>query len=241
MINWWFATAAALVGYLSGSFSLARLVRRAFAPGRDLSHTSLRVEGSEWTMDFSFISATTVAAHLGLRYGFLVMVLDMAKIAAPTLAFRFLLGGSPYFLITAAAGFVGHIWPAYYRFHGGRGFLAIYAGMLAIDPLGMLACSVGGYMFGLFVLRDALSVYMTGVVLLLPWFWFTTRSPACLAWAAFVNVALGIAMLPEIRRWLVLRRDPKWADPTIALEQSGMGRGMIRFGRLVGLVKKPPR
>jgi glycerol-3-phosphate acyltransferase PlsY len=239
-MDWRLAAAAVAAGYLCGSVSFARIVRAVFAPGRDISRTSIRVEGSEQTMDFSFVSATTITAHLGMRYGFLVMLLDMFKVAAPTLLFRFAFRGAPYFLLVAAAGFLGHVWPVWYRFRGGRGILAIYAGALAIDPLGMLACSVGGYVFGLFVLRDVLSVYMTGVVLLVPWMWFTTRSPAYLAWAVFINAVFTAAMVPEIRRWVRLRRDPRWADPTVVLEQSGMGRGMLWLGRRVGLVKRRP-
>jgi len=49
---------------------------------------------------------------------------------------------------------VGHIWPVWHRFRGGRGLAPIYATVLVIDWLGMFVTSIIGMAFGLFVVRS---------------------------------------------------------------------------------------
>lgn len=191
-------------------------------------------------MDWDFVSATTIGRHLGARYGFLTMVLDMLKIIVPTVATKHLFPEFPYFLFVAGFGMVGHIWPVYHGFKGGRGILAVFGGMMAIDWIGAFATSIGGYLFGLVVLRDVLSAYAAPVILIIPWLWFRTHDPYYLGYAVFVNVVFGIAMIPEIRNWISLRKDPQWRDPTKVLELSGMGRGVLKAGRALGLIKKKP-
>jgi len=51
----------------------------------------------------------------------ITVVLDMLKITIPTLVFKHVYPDTPYFLITAATGMIGHVWPLYHGFKGGRG------------------------------------------------------------------------------------------------------------------------
>ena len=162
------ALIAAAVGYLCGAISFARLVGRIAAPRKDLTKTEIAVPGSDDTVRMGSVSATTVSMHLGPRLGFLTVVLDMLKIAIPTLIFKHLYPDAPYFLITATAGMAGHIWPIYHRFKGGRGMSAVYGGMFAIDWIGVFATSLGGMLFGLLVMRDVLVAYMAGMWFLIP-------------------------------------------------------------------------
>jgi glycerol-3-phosphate acyltransferase PlsY len=126
--------------------------------------------------------------RLGPKLGFITVVLDMLKIAVPTLALKLLYPGTAYFLITATAGMIGHIWPLYHRFRGGRGLSAVYGGMFVIDPIGVFVTSLGGMLLGLFVLRDMFSAYLGGPWLLIPWLWFRTHDAAYLAYAIVVNI-----------------------------------------------------
>ena len=131
----WIAFVAALVGYLSGSISFARLVARRAAPGKELSLIQLPIPNTDLVFESDSISATMVRMQVGTRYGCLTAIVDMVKVALPVLAFRLLQPEQPYFLVAAAAGVVGHNWPIYHRFKGGRGESTIIGGMLAIDPL----------------------------------------------------------------------------------------------------------
>ena len=114
------ALVAVVAGYLLGSISFARLVARRVDRTVDVTHIVTEVgDGVTFTSDA--VSATSVRMKLGKRYGLLVALLDMAKVAVPVLVLRLLYPGEPYLYLAAAAGVAGHNWPVYHRFQGGRG------------------------------------------------------------------------------------------------------------------------
>lgn len=233
--------ATATTGYLLGSISFARIVGRLAAPKVDITKTEIPVPDSEEKVEMRAVSATAVSMRIGPRLGFVTVVLDMLKIALPTLAFKTLYPGAPYFLITAAAGMVGHIWPVYHRFQGGRGLSAVYGGMFAIDWIGVFATSLGGMILGLFILRDFLVAYMGGLWLLIPWLWFRTHDLAHVGYAVAVNVIFLVAMIPEMKQYLRFRREGKGADLSQVMQYTGMGRGIYRMAKRLGLLKSEPR
>jgi glycerol-3-phosphate acyltransferase PlsY len=143
----------------------------------------------------------------------------------------------PYYLVVSVAAFVGHVWPVYYRFRGGRGLSAIYGSLLVIDWVGMLVTAIGGMLFGIVVARSVLVAYMAGVWLVLPWLWFRTHRPAYAIYACVLIVLFTIAILPEMRVWRRIARDGTWSDPATVMQLSGMGRGMIKMARRLGVLK----
>jgi glycerol-3-phosphate acyltransferase PlsY len=187
------------------------------------------------------VSATTVSLHIGPRFGFVTVVMDMLKIAIPTLVFKHLYPEAPYFLIAATAGMVGHIWPLYHGFKGGRGLSAVYGGMFAIDWIGVFATSLGGMLFGMFVVRDVLVAYMAGLWFLIPWLWFRTRDVSHLAYGITVNIIFVVAMIPEIRQILKYRREGKQKDFSDAIQLTGMGRGIYRMAKRFGVLEDQPK
>jgi len=211
---------AAVVGYLLGSISFARLVGKLAAPQEDLTKTEIPVPDSDEKINMGSISATTVSMHIGPKYGFLTVVLDMLKVALPTLAFRLLYPGEPYFLMAAATGMVGHIWPVYHRFKGGRGLSAMYGGMFAIDWIGVFATSLGGAFLGMFVFRDILVAYMGGLWLLIPW-----------------NVLFVLSMISEIKQYIRFKRERKDIDLSVTMQYTAMGRGMYKMAKRFGFLK----
>lgn len=231
------ALLAAIVGYLCGSISFARLVTRIVAPQDDITKTEIDIEGSEEKFDMGSVSATTVSIHVGPKFGFLTVVMDMLKIAIPTLVFKHLYPGASYFLITATLGMVGHIWPLYHRFKGGRGLSAVYGGMFAIDWIGVFATSLGGMVFGLFVLRDFLTAYMAGLWFIIPWLWFRTHDLAHVAYGVAVNVIFVLAMIPEIKQYLKFRREGRGDDLSEVMQLTGMGRGISKMAKRLGILE----
>jgi glycerol-3-phosphate acyltransferase PlsY len=228
---------AAVTGYLCGSISFARLVSKFAAPQEDITKTEIDVEGSEEKVVMSAVSATTVSMHIGPRFGFATVVMDMLKIVVPTLLFKHLVPGPPYFLIAAATGLLGHIWPLYHGFQGGRGLSAVYGGMFAIDWIGVFATSLGGMVFGLFVLRDFLVAYMAGMWFIIPWLWFRTHDVGHLAYAIAVNIILALAMIPEVKQYIKLRREGKIEDLSEVMQLTGMGRGIYKMAERFGLLE----
>ncbi len=229
---------AIAVGYLVGSISSARIVTRLAAPDVDLAKTEFGIEGTEDKVESELYSATSVSIHAGPRLGFLTVVLDMLKIAIPTLLFRLLHPTPPYFLLTATAGMVGHMWPLYHGFKGGRGMSAVYGGMFAIDWIGVFSTSIGGMILGLFVLRDFLVAYMAGFWLLIPWLWFRTHDAAYVLYGVAVNVILLIGMIPEMRQYIRIRRQGEVPDISEVMQVTAMGRGMYKIAKRFGVLEK---
>lgn len=228
---------AFVAGYFVGATSMARLIGRVFAPGRfRAGPTELRLEGTERSMHLDTVSASSVSVQLGSRLGFLTYVLDVFKILIPALLLKHVWGGGGLFLWFAAGGMLGHVFPVFYRFKGGRGISTAYAGLLAISVPGFFVCSLGGMLFGLLVLRDVWSAYCAGVWAIIPWIWFTTRDPVHLVWAVFVNVVFMLGMIPETRQWFRIRREDKWSDSSEVMQLSGMGRGLLKMARKLGIV-----
>ncbi len=85
------------------------------------------------------IGATNVARSLGKRLGMLVLLLDVVKAAIPTLTAKTLVsrGDLPleYLAYIAIAAIVGHCYPVWLRFRGGKGVATSLGVFLVVDPL----------------------------------------------------------------------------------------------------------
>jgi glycerol-3-phosphate acyltransferase PlsY len=226
-----------LAGYLIGAISMARLVTKIFARGRyQEGRTELRLDGSDRTMHLETVSASSVSVQLGSRLGFMTYLLDVLKILIPALILRYTLGGYE-FLVFAAGAMLGHVFPIFHGFRGGRGISTAYAGLLSISWIGFLVCSLGGMLVGLVLVRDMWTAYCAGVWAMIPWLWFTTHDPVYLVYAVFVNAVFMVGMIPETRQWFKIRRENKWNDTTEVMQLSGMGRGLLKMARKLGVVK----
>jgi len=116
------------VGYLLGSIPFGYLIAR-LAGGRDI-----RQEGS------GNIGATNVTRSLGLGAGLATLALDGGKGAcAVWLAMR--LGGnlSTWFAFAAVGAILGHLFPIWLRWRGGRGVATAIGAFLVIGWVATLA------------------------------------------------------------------------------------------------------
>jgi acyl-phosphate glycerol 3-phosphate acyltransferase len=78
------------------------------------------------------IGATNVGRVLGRKFGLFVFVLDFLKGAVPVAVVRYLLPEQPWAAVAAGlAAFVGHMFPVYLRFRGGKG-VATGTGAVAV-------------------------------------------------------------------------------------------------------------
>ena len=235
------ALLAAAAGYLFGSDLMgthhhaARRTRHRYLddPRASAAHRrGLRV---------GFASATTVRIHVGTRYGCLTAILDMLKVALPTLAFKLWLPDTPYFLLVAAMGVVGHDWPLFFKFKGGRGELPILGGLIVIDLIGLVVTNVLGFALGVLA-GNILVLRWAGLVLLIPWMWLRFHDWAYVAYMAFVNVIYWIAMTPDLKQYFQFKDAA--IDPT--QEELAEFLGMVRQAwpsvgslQLAGLVVTP--
>jgi len=222
------AILAGLTGYLIGSISFARIVAGRVAPGVDVTRIVQPLKGSDLVFEDDAASASSVMLNVGTRYGVVTGLLDMLKAAAPTLAFRLVAPDQPYFLIASALTVVGHDWPVYYRFRGGRGEATIYGSILVIDPLGVLACLLAaialGWLFG-----QVRLVRWSGMLLFMPWLWLRTGDPAYLVYIVFVNFLFWFTMRNELRQHYVFEKRGVFHNQEELSRFMDMGGGLGRF------------
>ena len=107
-----------LLGYLAGSVPFAFLLARR-------AGVDVRVAGS------GNVGAANVLRTAGARRGAAVMALDVMKGAGAVWLAHSAAPGAPVAAVTGAAAIVGHIYPVWLRFHGGKG-VAVAAGVFGV-------------------------------------------------------------------------------------------------------------
>jgi len=239
-MNLLIALLAMVIGYLAGSISFARLVTRLFAPEQDISKTQIEVPDSEARFESDAVSATWVRLHLGPRYGCLTSILDILKAAIPALAFKLWRPEAPYYLLAAGTAAVGHNWPIYHRFKGGRGMSPIMGGMFVVDWLGVVVTNLIG-LSSFLVIKSSLVASGVWLVLIIPWIWFRTQDWPELMYAVAMCILFWASMIPEWRELLRLRREGVLEDLTGAREVRVLGRrdgGTARQVPVSGLLSR---
>ena len=133
-----------VLAYLLGSIPFGLLFGK-------LAGVDVRVAGS------GNIGATNVNRLLGKKLGFLTLAADAAKGVAPMLLAAYWLPESGFkgywVLACGAAAFLGHIFPLYLKFKGGKGVATALGIFLYLDPgaallailLFVLVVAVWGY------------------------------------------------------------------------------------------------
>jgi glycerol-3-phosphate acyltransferase PlsY len=120
-----------LLGYLAGSVPFAFLLARRVG-------VDVRLMGS------GNVGAANVLRTTGAWRGVAVMALDVAKGIAAVLIAHLASGGASLAALTGAAAVVGHIYPVWLRFHGGKG-VAVAAGVFGV--LSPMATAVAALLF----------------------------------------------------------------------------------------------
>ena len=233
-MNAWIALLSALVGYLLGSIPFALIVMKVAAPGEELTGMELDI-GAEEPVRVETVGGTAISVKLGAKYGAITALADILKAVVPALALKLLYPGMPYYLFAATTAIVGHNWPVYNRFKGGRGQSPMIGGFLVVDWLGTLVTSFGGMLLGMVVLRNTMLGFLVGPWLMVPWLWFRTRDPWHLAYAVAVNLIIVFAMIPEIRARRERARQGIVVDHSVSWEAIPMFRMMRRMGERLGL------
>lgn len=180
------AVALAIVGgYLLGS------IPTAYLAGRWLKRIDLRRYGS------GTVSGTGVYYHVSRPAVVAVGLFDMGKAAVPTwLALRWGLGLGAA-MAAGLAAMIGHNWPLYLNFQGGRGHSTILGILLAVFPWGfpwLLAFMAVGRLARSTALFSFLGVAS------LPLLTALTGQPAAVSWAAIAMLVITIAKRLEANR-----------------------------------------
>lgn len=137
----WLDVALVLAGYLAGSVATAVLACRV------LGLPDPRTTGSNNP------GATNVLRVGGKRAAVITLAGDVAKGAAPVLIAKLLLAPAPVLAATALAAFVGHLYPVFFAFKGGKGVATALGAVLG------LAWPVGAAMLGTWLVVALVSRY----------------------------------------------------------------------------------
>ena len=173
--------------YLLGSVSFAVLLV-SWRYGKDI-----RTEGS------GNAGATNVLRFHGRGLAALVALLDVAKGTAAVLLARLVTADPRYAAAAGLAAILGHVFPLYYGFRGGKGVATAVGAFLALAPLAILAC------LGLFVVIVGVTRYVSlgsvVAIVLLPPAAGLFHAPRSVVFAAAVTAALVVFKhLENLRR-----------------------------------------
>lgn len=116
------APLAGLLGYLIGSLSFAVIVSRLFGLADPRSYGS----GNP--------GATNVLRSGNKAAAILTLVFDALKAYLPVLAARRLGLDDLAVTLVGLGAFVGHLWPVFFKFEGGKGVATAAGALLAFDP-----------------------------------------------------------------------------------------------------------
>ena len=188
----------ALVGYLIGSLSFARIVTRLVKPTVSLDEARRYKAGTGEEGTVSGIGASTASIALGKKYGGIVALLDMLKAFIPVLLLLLYFPTEIYYFAFSIFCILGHNYPIYYRFEGGRGLSSMMGSLLAIEPLGMLVCMVIGVLLAILINQPHTSLILWFPILGL-WGWFVNGSWALAVYAIVLLVIFLVAEIPEMR------------------------------------------
>lgn len=163
---------AIFISYLLGSIPMGLLLTKIAGKG------DLRKVGS------GNIGATNVMRVGGLRMAGLVWLLDMAKAIVAVLLGKYL-AGDAFGAWCGFAAIVGHCYPIWLRFKGGKGISSLFGVMLAMSPLVFVVCGIEWLLVALY--SGISSLGATVVFCLIPILGFVMGTD--IGWA-FLAIAL---------------------------------------------------
>lgn len=188
-----------IISYLIGSIPTGLLLARAIGGG------DIRKAGS------GNIGATNVTRLLGKKLGLITLLGDVLKAAIPMLAVYWYFAHTGRAIsaqevdlavsLCGGAAFLGHIFPVYLKFKGGKGVATALGVFIILEPVAVL--------ISLFLFTGI--VYVSGFVsvgsllvsaLMTLWIWLLGGSPNHVFLAFFIAVFIWLKHMDNINRLL---------------------------------------
>lgn len=170
---------SAIIAYLIGSISFSTLL------GRWVRKIDIREHGS------GNAGATNTLRIMGVRYAIIVLLADIVKGMIAVLIAMALGGGNPW--VTGISGFlviVGHNWPVYFGFRGGKGIATAIGVLVLLMPKSLLL----GCLIALILIALTRYVSLGALVgtILIPFFGLAFHSTASHIILAFIIALLSV-------------------------------------------------
>ena len=197
MIAWdsWILVAAAVGGYLLGSIPFGVIATRLGGAG------DVRKIGS------GNIGATNVLRTGRKDLALITLNGDGAKGAVAVLVARHLAGETAA-AVAGGAAFLGHLFPIWLKFKGGKGVATFLGTMLAAAwPVGLLDCATWLAMAGLFRISSLAALTAAALT---PVYCYATDQPY-----PYLLLSIGMAVLVFIRHHANIARLVKGQEPRI--------------------------
>lgn len=127
-----FTLLSVILGYLIGSISTSTII------SKQIAHIDIREHGS------GNAGATNTLRVLGTKWGILVLLLDAIKgMIAIYIAYLLTSGHSTFALyLSAIAAVIGHNWPIFFGFRGGKGVATTIGVFLVLIPIPALLAGI---------------------------------------------------------------------------------------------------
>jgi glycerol-3-phosphate acyltransferase PlsY len=183
---WWEFPVYAAIGYLVGAIPVGLII------GRAVRGIDIRDYGSGKT------GFTNVVRTVGARWGVVALIGDLAKGVGPVLAAR-LLTDEPY--VQAAAGLaaaIGHDWPVFAGFEGGRGVATSFGAALVMNPIAAGVLLPFG--IGLVAVTRIVSVMSVGMAPVLAIEFVVLSAIGWQPWAFAVYAVIAAGMVVVLHR-----------------------------------------
>ena len=180
------AAIAIICSYLMGSLPTAYIMGR-LRKGVDIRQVGSRNMG-----------AMNVIYTVGIAEGILVLLIDMAKGAAAVFLARSL--GTPTIIefSAGAAAVIGHSFPVFLKFRGGRGGATCIGALLFLMPK---ALPIGLPLFGIILLITRFPTFSYGLAIVCFPFvaWLIYHSETLAVFSIILLLMLGIKYIPRMK------------------------------------------
>ena len=130
-----------IIAYFIGSISFSYIITKK-VKGKDIRNIDVKNAG-----------ALNVFVSVGSLLGIMVAVLDGLKTLVIVLAARAWGLDITHTIVAASFGIVGHCFPIYYNFYGGKGASSVTGILIYFIPLELLICIIPAVIIGLLIHR----------------------------------------------------------------------------------------
>ena len=165
-----------VIGYLLGSISTGVILSRVFG------HKDIRNQGSGKS------GTTNMLRVMGKKFALLTFAGDLLKGIIAVLIGKALLGTQAGEIVGAFGAILGHNFPLYFGFKGGKGIATSFGCLLIVFPLQTLCA------FGVFLLLVATTRYVSagslGAAVTLPFFIMFTTPCDPVIWGSVIAICL---------------------------------------------------
>jgi glycerol-3-phosphate acyltransferase PlsY len=179
---------SALAGYLLGCFQTAYII------GKKVGNIDIRTQGSNNS------GASNVTRVMGWKYGVITAVVDILKAAMAVVVIEWIYPASAELAFIAGLfAVIGHIYPVFLDFRGGKGAACIGGFMLAFDWRISIILFIA--IFTITLLTDYIALGTIAMGVILPMLiWIFGYSMPCLLMAVLTTIIVITKHTENIRR-----------------------------------------